>query len=143
MGKRYSFIDHPADTGLEIYADSGEELFEAAAEGMFSLLIDLKQVKTESFYDIHVKADNYENLLIYWLQELLYYFSVDLMLFSEFSVSIHQNSGGRLILNGRCRGEAVDLLTHEIYTEIKSATYHQLTVTQTPKEWYGRVIFDL
>ena len=41
-------------------------------------------------------------------------------------------------------GEPVDFAKHVVYTEIKSITYHQLIVEQTPDDqWMAQVIFDL
>ena len=41
-------------------------------------------------------------------------------------------------------GEPVNFDKHEVYTEIKSVTYHQLQVVQKGDgSWFAQVIFDL
>ena len=41
-------------------------------------------------------------------------------------------------------GEPANFDKHEVYTEIKSVTYHQLQVVQKPDgSWFAQVIFDL
>jgi SHS2 domain-containing protein len=41
-------------------------------------------------------------------------------------------------------GESVNFNKHEVYTEIKSVTYHQLEVRQKEDgSWRAQVIFDL
>ncbi len=143
MEKKYSIIDHTADIGLDIKTGSVEELFETAAEGMFHILTDLDRIDPDKEIEITLTADSYENLLIYWLQELLYHFSVYHTLFSNFSVSITKEEDNSYNISAGCAGESIDLTKHEIKCEIKTATYHQLSVKQVSAEWQGRVIFDI
>ncbi len=143
MSKRFAVIDHSADTGVQCTGESREELFEVAAEGMFSILTDLKSVADRNCYTIALQADTNEDLLMVWLQELLYLFSTEHFLFSMFSTSIHTTHDKIVSLYGSCNGEPVDLDRHIINTEIKSVTYHQLTVQHSRKHWEARVIFDI
>jgi len=148
MLKKYSIINHTADIGLECRGETVEALFEAAAEGMFSILTDLKDVTVKQRHTVELCASSYDDLLIQWLQELLYLFSTKLYVYSVFSVRIYpakrdDPARAGLKLQGICGGEPIDLRKHNIYTEIKTATYHQLHVKQTPKAWEGRVIFDI
>jgi len=141
--KRYAILDHTADTGLELAAATVDELFESAAEGMFSILTDTSRVSARERITVEVTAENYEDLLLNWLQELLYIFSERMMLLSGFSVRIRAAGEESLLLHARCGGEPVDPEKHEIYAEIKTATYHRLSVKQTSAGWRGRVIFDI
>ena len=145
MMKRYTMFDHTADIGLLCKGDTKEALFEAAAEGMFSILIDLDTVTVRKRQVVHIRASSYDDLLIQWLQELLYLFSTKHYLYAEFSTKIHQTETNNLELHGICGGEPVNLQKHNIFTEIKTATYHQLSVKQYPgaRGWEGRVIFDI
>lgn len=143
MLKKYSIIDHTADIGLECRGDTAEAMFEAAAEGMFSILTDLDNVTVMQRHTVEVQAASYDDLLIHWLQELLYLFSTKYYVYSEFSTKINHTDDNSLKIRGICGGEPIDHKKHKIYTEIKTATYHQLQVKQTPKSWEGRVIFDI
>ena len=143
MSKRFTVIDHSADTGVKCTGESREVLFEVAAEGMFSILTDLNSIADRNRYAVALHADTYENLLMAWLQELLYLFSTKHFLFSKFSTSIQDTPDKILSLYGSCNGEPVDLDRHIINTEIKSVTYHQLTVQHSEKHWKARVIFDI
>ena len=143
MFKQYSIIDHTADIGLECRGETIEALFEAAAEGMFSILTDLQNVAVRDEHTIELYASSHDDLLIQWLQELLYLFSTTSSVYSEFSTRINHTDNNSLKIRGICGGEPIDHKKHKIYTEIKTATYHQLQVKQTPKSWEGRVIFDI
>lgn len=148
MLKQYKIIDHTADIGLECRGETIEALFEAAAEGMFSILTDMKDITVKKRHSVELHASSYDDLLILWLQELLYLFSAKHYVYSLFSVRIcpaERDDPARagLKIHGICGGEPVDLSKHKIYTEIKTATYHQLQVKQTSEAWEGRVIFDI
>lgn len=143
MGNGFTIIEHTADIGLEITGDTVEELFESAAEGMFSILIDLDSIDSTVRHTITVSAAQYEDLLVFWLQELLYQFEVEHYVYRSFSVHIGDSSGGTVTLRSVCGGEQIDRSKHDIATEIKNATYHQLQVTRGANNWHGRVIFDI
>jgi len=143
MSGQYSILDHAADVGLAVSGSTAEEMFEAAAAGMFSIITDLKAIGDNVSREISIVACSHEDLLINWLQELLYVFSVEHLLFAGFSVEIHNPETEKFIVTGRCRGEKYDPLKHEIYAEVKTATYHQLTVEHTKNHWQGKIIFDI
>ena len=86
--KRYEFIDHTADLGIETYGKTLNELFENAAYGMFSLITDIKKITSAVSIKIKLHASDAEILLITWLNELQYPYSVKKMLFNKFAVVI-------------------------------------------------------
>ena len=51
-----------------------KELFVNAAYGMFDIIADLEGLKSSVSIDLDLKADSKEELLIAWLDELLYNF---------------------------------------------------------------------
>ena len=51
---KFSIIDHEADIGLEIYGKSMEELFANAVDGLFSLIVEAKDITPEKLYLIHI-----------------------------------------------------------------------------------------
>jgi len=143
MNKSFSIIDHTADIGLSVTGKTLEDLFTASAEGMFSLITDTQTVEENQSLTIEVTADSYEDLLHHWLRELLYEFSAHYYLFSRFTVRIEQTSTGVKKLIGICTGETIQSGKHPINMEIKTVTYHQLSVKETPNGWEGRFIFDI
>jgi SHS2 domain-containing protein len=46
-------------------------------------------------------------------------------------------------LTAKVRGERIDYERHEIFTEVKAVTYHQLYIKETADGWEAQVIFDL
>ena len=123
---RFEIIDHTADIGIVAYGSDVSEAFANSAYGMFSLIADLDGVREESYRDIDVQASDQEALLISWLNELLYLFDVDHIIFKKFEI----NSLSQKHLKGKAYGEKIDTSRHQLKTAVKAATYHLLKVEQ-------------
>lgn len=147
MSKKFNYIDHLSDAGIEFYGDTLKELFENAAAGMFSIMHDLKKLKPQIKKKVKISGKNivYEDLLILWLEKLLYLYEVDEILFSDFKVSRIEISGNTFMLEADIYGEKIDLSRHKIRNAIKAPTYQELKIKEDGKNygWKGRVIFDV
>lgn len=136
----YSFIDHTGDIGVRIYGETLEELFRQGAMAMFEIISgDLESIRPEIRRDIHVRGDDMESLLVSWLSELNYLFSVEGELYSLFEI----HSAGEGVVNGTAWGEKVDPARHPIKTEIKAVTYHGIYIKRVDDMWEAQVIFDV
>ena len=133
---RFEELDHTADVGIRAYGASLEELFENAATGMFSLIVDLETVTPKGEVEVRVTAEDLEALMVNWLQELLYLHETQRLVFCEFDVAI---TG--LDLTGRARGEAIDKRRHDLRLAVKAVTYHRIKVD--PTKGVAEVIFDI
>lgn len=136
----YQVLEHTADTGFLVRAESLALLHEKAASALFDLMVDLNLVRVgEVEHQIEVDAPDRETLLVAWLGEILSLSAATECLFCAFSVD--EISNGRLV--GRVRGEEVDLDRHEFKTEIKAVTYHHLLVSEDRDGWSARVLVDI
>ena len=135
--KRYRLIEHTADIGLVAYGSTIPEAFGNAAYGMFSIIARLGTVRETESRRLEVSDNDLEGLLFEWLNRLLYYFDVELLLFKRFEVSIMAENRLKAI----CYGEKFDPSRHKLKTGVKSATYHMLKVDREKNE--VRVIFDI
>jgi SHS2 domain-containing protein len=147
MRKKFNYIDHLSDAGIEFYGDTLKELFENAAAGMFSIMHDLNKLKPQIKKKVKISGKNivYEDLLMLWLEKLLYLYEVDEILFSDFKVSRIEIRRNGSILEAEIYGEKIDLSRHKIRTAIKAPTYQELKIKEGGKNygWKGRVIFDV
>ena len=135
--KRFQLIDHTADTGLIAYGSTLAEAFANAAYGMFSIIAELKTVRGEESRRLEISEGDPEGLLFEWLNSLLYFFDVEMLLFKRFDI---------IELNGHelkavCYGEKYDPSRHHLKTGVKSATYHMLKVDEEKNQ--VQVIFDI
>ncbi len=132
---RFEEIEHTADVGIRAYGATVDELFAAAAEGLFSLIADLSKVRPVGEVEVRVEADDLKDLMVRWLSELLFVHETQNLLLCEFDVTVRG-----AVLDARCRGEPIDKGRHELKLAIKAVTYHRLTVE--PAKGVAEVIFD-
>jgi len=135
----FEVFEHTADLGLRVQAPSLDALFAEAARGLFSILVtNLNDVQCvlERRYDL--QDDECDYLLFDWLDELLYTFETENLLFARFDVSIDEHG-----LHATARGEPMDLQRHHMDHEVKAITYHGLQVEQSGDVWFAELIVDI
>ncbi len=137
--KRFELLDHTADIGIIVHAESLQSLFETAGEALFHIITDLKKVRPNIERDIEVKAKPLERLMVDWLSDLLYLYDVENLLFKEFKVEIICEGS----LKAKVRGEIYQEGVHIIKTGVKAVTYHQIEVCKENSGWRAKVILDL
>jgi SHS2 domain-containing protein len=136
---RYEIIDHTADLGIRVTADSLEHLFENAGLALMDLLTDISRVRPSARFEYSLSADSVQTLFVRWLSELIYRFFGEKLAFCRFEVAeLSERS-----LSVACWGERVDPRRHVFRTEIKAATYHELRVERSESGWVAEVIFDV
>ena len=133
--KRHEVIDHTADVGLRAYGSTAPEIFESAAEGMFSL-VTRSPVAEKGEIELHLEAHSRERLLVDWLSELLFLFETRGLLFHSFEVKLRGNK-----LDAKASGELYDPERHEKAMDIKAVTFHMLELNE--KKGYAQVLFDI
>ena len=138
MRDGFEIIDHTADVAIAAYGADLKKAFANAALGMFSIITDLDIVNEKVIRDVEVTSEDMKDLLVSWLNELLFVCEVDKILFKRFDIS--ELSDTRML--AKCYGEKINLKRHKIKAEIKAATYHMLKI----EEGNGvrvQVLFDI
>ena len=132
-------FDHTADVGLAARADSPTELLEALAGCMCDLVCPRKNVSPDNKRTIAVEAPDFEALTVDFLEAVLATIQVDRFAVASIKVtSVTQTSAATELI-----GSELDPQRHEILTEIKAVTYHELEVVERDGQWSARVILDL
>ena len=138
--KPYEYVEHTADMGLLVRGKSLSELLTNAAQGLFETIAVVDTVDETTSIEIHLTAESVEDLFVAWLDELIFQHETKETFFKR--SDIHQCSETEV--SATVYGEPANFDKHEVYTEIKSVTYHQLQVVQKPDgSWFAQVIFDL
>lgn len=137
--KRYEQFPHTADIGVRVFGRSLKELFENAAFAMFDLLADLEGLKGDIVKDFELKSSNKEELLVDWLDELLFNFYTNEIIFYRFDV--REISETRL--KAEAFGRSVAANRNRLKTEIKAATYSELKIVNTNSGFQVEIIFDV
>ena len=137
--KRYEQFPHTADIGVRVFGEDLKKLFENAAFAMFDIVADLEGLKTTVTQDFQLTAPNHEELLVTWLDELLYNFYTRQLIFSQFEIEeLTENS-----LKAKVFGRTVGANRNRLKTEIKAATYSDLAIKKTDTGYQVEIIFDV
>lgn len=138
----YSFVDHTADVAADLTGRTLGELFQSAAQALTDTITEISRVQPLITQSVTLESEAVEDLLVDWLNELLYRFEVQDMLFSDAAVRVEERDR-RWHLGGSVYGELFDAARHPTRVLVKSATYHALAITQDAGTWPGRVVFDI
>jgi SHS2 domain-containing protein len=139
MNTKYKLIDHTADIGIIVYGNDLPEVFANSAYAMFDILADISKVDGKDSFEIQVSAKNQEELLITWLDELLFRYETERIICNQFIISNLDEKS----LSATVFYEKIDRKKHEIKTEIKNVTYHQLEIKKVRNRWSAQIIFDV
>ncbi len=135
----YTLIDHTADFGIQVSAETLGKLFSQAAEALFDQITDRTCLKGKKKIHINITGRDRPDLMVNWLRELLYLWNGKEMLIK--SVEIQSVSEKRLRADVAFDPYSPD--KHVINSEIKAVTYHQIRVAETQAGWESRIIFDV
>jgi SHS2 domain-containing protein len=133
----FRLLEHTADMGIEAQAPTCEELFVQAGKALLAVLAGKGEIASEGReLTFEVMAGDVEELLVVWLNELLYLVQTKRLWPREIAVTALQPGA----LQGRLR---VVPQAGDPGREIKAVTYHHLLVTRRHGHWRARVYLDL
>jgi SHS2 domain-containing protein len=135
----YELIEHTADVGVRVYGETLTQLFAHAGEAMTAVLLHNPQaVEPREQKVVEATATDRGDLLVAWLNELIYLVDTAYFIGSVFDVveltEFH--------LRADVTGEAFDSARHHFGVGIKAATYHDLEVKPADGGWVAQVVFD-
>ncbi len=134
----FEFFEHTADVGLEARGETLAEAFANAAHGLASLLVEPGHVRPAEVRQVTLKGEGLEDLLVAWLNELLYLFDSEGFLPASFAFSTLDKGE----LRAEVAGETFDAARHHPRHGVKAATYHQVSVAGNGG-YRVRVILDV
>jgi SHS2 domain-containing protein len=135
----YETFEHTADLGLRVRALDLDTLFAEAALALFSaIVLDPSTVEARQRLDVQLSGDDRAYLLFDWLNELLFRFDTEHLLFGRFEVHVREDG-----LDGTAWGEPLDRSRHALDHEVKAITYHGLRVEREDGGWLAEVIVDI
>ena len=137
--KPYEVFEHTADVGLHASGVTLRELFAHVAEGMESLLVAPEQVLSQVKREIRVEGHDAVSLLINWLNELIFLFDTEYLIFRHFEIADLDETR----LHAFAHGEPYDARRHDLGSAIKAATWHDAVVEQVEGGYRATVIFDI
>jgi SHS2 domain-containing protein len=131
----YELIEHTADSGIRVDASDLASLFREAG----TAIVDITGAQSTDgpiFLDVQAQGIDRVDLLVRWLQELLYLIMVKDLRIHSIEVKSLTDTG----LQARLRGAYQDT---RLKGEIKAVTYHGLDIVDTGSSFTATIIFDL
>jgi SHS2 domain-containing protein len=133
----FTFLEHTADVQVEVTAPDFAQLLQAAADSFYAVAIkQMRETKPEE-RSVSIEAACREELLVRWLQELVFLLEVESFVAVETAFELV--NGQRL--EAAAAGYICD--PDDRGDEIKAVTYHDLAIESTPQGLSVRIIYDL
>lgn len=136
--KKREMLEHTADLLIKVKADTLENLFEAAAEGILDNAYDEISFAGRSRMSLRVEADSAEEALVKFLNEILYLFYVKKRLL--------KGNFCRINFDGKVLSAEADFLKVKKFTagfEIKAVTYGNVKIGKKDDLFETAVIADV
>ena len=114
-------MEHTADALIRVKGVDLSERFANAAYAMFDQITDVSKVRPKGEMKIVLEADSREQLLVDFLQELLFLNDTEDLVFSRFDVKTDGKKLEALVW-----GEKFDEKRHSKRSVVKGVTYHRL-----------------
>jgi len=135
----FELVEHTADIGIWAWGETPADLFRAAARGLNEVLVGAVVRDEAELTEVALQASGWEELLVSWLNELLFLFEARGLLTGRVEfVTLEAES-----LAARLYGEAYAPARHPLERQVKAATYHQLQVVHRQGRWQATVVLDL
>jgi len=138
----YKYIEHTADIGIEVSANSIDKLFKISALAWMETIIGKVKLENVLTKNIELEGISHEDLLVVFLSELNYIFLVKKEVYQPLSISIWKE-GQLYKLKAELYGEIIDYKKYTVNEEIKAVTYHQIKISQEGKNFNTKIIFDI
>ena len=135
----YIILNHTADMGIELEGSDPSDLFKNAGRAFTHIMFGEIRSKGPDTIKISLAGDDYSDLMVRWLTEILYLFEGSRLIVTDITI----NSLSPAAMDAMLAATPFDPSQHEILREIKAVTYHQIEVTRTDETWKARIIFDL
>ncbi len=146
MSSGFQKTDHTSDEGIKVWGSTGKELFEEAARGLISIIVDQNTVESIEVLKFDIKSESLEGLLLQWLREIIFLVEIERMVFSRFQIereNISLRNANSFFLYASIEGEKINPLRHRICKEIKSVTRHGLYIKKGNPWWEANILFDV
>ena len=139
MKKGFTLLEHPADMGIEAHGSNLKEAFEQAAVGLIAIILDASKIENTETKNVQIYASDYEQLLVKWLNEVLYLYDGEKFISGKFEIETLTPKSVTAII----KGEKFNNIKHTTKMDVKAITYHQILVQENDNGGLVRVYIDI
>jgi SHS2 domain-containing protein len=127
-------IEHTADWAIRVRGETLNELFENAANGMFSLLSPFSITREAKATQLHLSAVDIETLLVSWLEELLFRLETEHKGADSFKIEI---------IDTTLKANFKSMPVRSFKKVIKAVTYNELEIANDDEGFHTTIVFDV
>lgn len=138
----YNFIEHTADIAADVWGDSYNELFIAAAEAFVECVANPLTPFQPSTQILSINSETAEELLVEFLSELNYLVDVKKLIFHEMERIDISEKDNIFELSATAKLSKLDP-DKDLKYEIKAITYHQMKIEFEDNKYSTRIVFDI
>ncbi len=135
----YEVIEHTADIRIRVRGRSLPELFCNAARALFDIIAEPsgESASANRIFKVRVEAQSRDELLVNWLNELLFLSATHERIFTDFHIhEIDDHALSATVTGG-------PFTSFRLKTEVKAATYHGLAIEELPGAFKAEIVFDV
>ncbi len=137
----YKILEHTADSKFQAFGKSLDEAFKNAALGMFSILIDPKQVIQKKTFEFEIDSEDLQSLLYDFLEKFIVLMDTENFLLSDLNVNIEKLADDFYKL--ACTAKGDDSKNYKTNGDIKAITYHDMFVKKEKGYWTIQAVVDI
>lgn len=132
----YELLEHTGDLKIRVKGKGFDQLLKNAAFALCDLMLPLDR-PIEETCEISIEGISREQVLVRFLNELIYIIQTQFLLFRDFDIE-EVNNG----VNAICRGYRLKDSDRPDY-DIKGATYHDLVIENIDDNFTAQFILDI
>lgn len=129
---RYRFLPHTADAKFQAYGRTLEEAFSNGALALASLMWDWQKVSRRVTHRIRVHGRDQKQLLLGFLEEVLYMFETQAFLLGNVEDLRIQKTGQRYSLQAQLAGDEFSE-AYSLTGDVKAITYNEMEIIQNDR----------
>ena len=138
-GRLYRIIEHTADTGFEVTADSIEQIYEKAAGAFFSIMWQIHSIEKAETKVVEITGIDPEQLLVNFLEEFLYFYDAKGLVCTRLKIETVTDTK----IRARAWLQKFDSDRDRELLSVKAVTYHQLFIGRERGGWAARIFLDI
>lgn len=135
----YQPISHTADIGFKVWGGTLEELFSNAARAVTENLVEISDGIPNQTVFVQLNADSLEELLVKWLNEIVFLFETQSLMGLGFHVLQCDPKNFKAAIHGL----HWDPAQYPLKTQIKAVTFHEMSVRKKGDQFEVQVILDV
>jgi SHS2 domain-containing protein len=143
QGRGHRSFEHTADLGIEAWGPDLTSLFEEVITGLCEIIADTSTIEASDQREASAEGFDQEELLVSLSNEVLFFLDSQSFLSKNMKVSSLEQDGEVWRAKGILHGELYERDKHTTFTEIKSATYHDLKIQASDGGLVVKIVFDV